>query len=79
MGTFTNSVDPDESFINTVCIGKKIFRQKNTIFFFNYNLTPLDMYNGLYQVYCVKSISIQTKKCHLSMEGILRQNSMHTC
>ena len=29
---------------------KKIFRQKNTIFFSNYNLTPLDMY----QVYCIK-------------------------
>ena len=26
---------------------KKSFRQKNTIFFGNYNLTPLDMYNGL--------------------------------
>ena len=24
---------------------KMIFRQKNTIFFENYNLTPLDMYN----------------------------------
>ena len=28
-----------------------IFRQKNTIFLKNYNLTPLDMYNGLSQVY----------------------------
>ena len=54
MGTFTNSVDPDESFINTVCIGKKIFRQKKTIFFLNYNLAPLDMVNGLSQVDCVK-------------------------
>ena len=26
----------------------------NTIFFFNYNQTPLDMYNGLFQVYCIK-------------------------
>ena len=33
---------------------KKIFRPKNTIFFENYNLTPLDMYNGLSQVYCIK-------------------------
>ena len=33
---------------------KKIFRQKNTIFFENFNLTPLDMYNGLSQVYYTK-------------------------
>ena len=33
---------------------KKIFRQNNTIFFENYNLSPLDMYNGLSQVYCIK-------------------------
>ena len=26
---------------------------KNAILFENYNLTPLDMYNGLFQVYCV--------------------------
>ena len=26
---------------------------KNTIFFENYNLTHLDMYNGLSQVYCI--------------------------
>ena len=32
----------------------KIFRQKNTFFFLNYNLTPLDMYNGISQVYCIK-------------------------
>ena len=30
---------------------KKIFRQKIQYFFENYNLTPLDMYNGLSQVY----------------------------
>ena len=34
----------------------KIFRQKNTIFLENYNLTPLDMYNGLSQMYCIKSL-----------------------
>ena len=33
---------------------KKIIRQKNTVFFINYNLTSLDMYNGLSQVYCIK-------------------------
>ena len=37
--------------VYTVCIDKKkIFRQKISIFFENYNLTPLDMYNGLYQI-----------------------------
>ena len=44
--------------VNTVCkIKKKIFRQKNVFFFKNYNLTPLtplDMYNGLSQVNCIK-------------------------
>ena len=33
---------------------KKIFRQKNTICRENYNLTPLDTYNGLSQLYCIK-------------------------
>ena len=32
-----------------------IFRQTDTISFENYNLKPLDMYNGLSQVYCIKS------------------------
>ena len=42
--------------VYTVCKGKQIFRQKNTICFEkNYNLTRLDMYNGLYsQAYCIK-------------------------
>ena len=31
-----------------------LFRQNNTIFFLNYKLTSLDMYNGLSQVYCIK-------------------------
>ena len=41
-----------------------IFRQKNTIYFLiYYNLTSLDMYNGLSQAYCIlnqkeESISI---------------------
>ena len=39
---------------NKVCVGIKIFRQKNTIFFENFNLTPLDMYNGLSEVNCIK-------------------------
>ena len=33
---------------------KKTFRQNNTIFFFNYNLTLLEMYNVLSQDYCIK-------------------------
>ena len=35
---------------------KKIFRQKiqYIVFFYNYNLTPLDMYTGLSQVDCIK-------------------------
>ena len=39
--------------VNTICKGNKIFRQNNTIFF-NNNLTPADMYDGLSQVYCIK-------------------------
>ena len=45
---------------------KQIFSQKITIFFENYNLTPLDMYNRLSKVYYIKqkeeSISIQRVK-----------------
>ena len=37
---------------------KKIFRQKHTMFFENYNLTPLDTYNGLSKVYCIKQEGI---------------------
>ena len=33
---------------------RKIFRQNNTICFENYNPTPLNMYNGLSQSYCIK-------------------------
>ena len=34
--------------------GIKIFRQKNTLSFFNYNLKPQNMYIGLAQVYYIK-------------------------
>ena len=54
MGTFANSEDPDEMQHNaafhqsTLFVKvKQIFRQKNTIFFKNYNPAHLDMYNGL--------------------------------
>ena len=40
--------------VYTVCKGKKDFQTKNTIVFEKYNLTPLYMYNGLSQVYCIK-------------------------
>ena len=39
---------------------KIIFRQKNKTFLENYNRTPLDMYNGLFQVYC-KNPLVYTK------------------
>ena len=61
MSTFANSEDPDEMQHNAAfhqglhCLQRlNIFRQKNKIFVENYNLTPLDMCNGLSQVYCIK-------------------------
>ena len=67
MSTFANSEDPDEMqhFIRvyTVCIRKKDLQNKEySNFEKNYNLTPLDIYNGLSQVYCIKSDSIQRIK-----------------
>ena len=41
--------------VYTVCKGKKILRQKNKKkFFLIITLPPLDMYNGLSQVCCIK-------------------------
>ena len=37
----------------TVCKGKKDIQTKEYILFSKYNLTHLDMYNGLSQVYCI--------------------------
>ena len=62
MSTFANSEDPDEMQHNNAfhqglhCFVKvkKTFRQKNQIFFENYNPIPLDMNNGLSHVYCIK-------------------------
>ena len=55
--TVANSEDPDEMPHNAAfhhclhCQGKKkVFRQNIQY----YNLTPLDMNNGLSQVYCIK-------------------------
>ena len=71
MSTFANSEDPDEMqhnaafhLVYTVKV-KKIFRQKNAIFFKNYNLTPLDLHNGLSQVYCIK----QEGRIHKYIKG----------
>ena len=44
--------------VYTVCKGEKDNQTIKTIFFENYNLTPLDMYNGLLQVYCIKQEGI---------------------
>ena len=55
MSTYANSEDPDAAFHQgLLCKGQKNFRQKNMIFFENYNLKPLEMYNGLFQVYCIE-------------------------
>ena len=68
MSILANSEDTDEMQHNaafhhgsTLFVKvKKMLRQKHTIFFENYNMIPLDMYNG--QVNCIKpegkSISI---------------------
>ena len=54
MSTFVNSEDPDEMQHSAVfhqglhyLSRYKIFRHKNTVLFKNYNMTLLDMYNGL--------------------------------
>ena len=40
---------------HTVCKGKKRSSDKRIQYFFkHYNMTPLDMYNRLSQVYCIK-------------------------
>ena len=58
--TFANNEDQDEKLYNAVyhqglhCLLriKKDFQTK--IHFLNYNLTPLDLYNGQSLVYCIK-------------------------
>ena len=65
MSTFANSEDPDKKQHDaayTVCIGKKDFRQKNTIYFENYNSTPLDMYNPKLIVSNQKEESIRLQR-----------------
>ena len=54
MSIFANSEDPDEIIrVYTICKCKKKSSDKEYIFFY-YNPTPLDMYNGLFQVNCIK-------------------------
>ena len=47
--------------VYTVCKGKKDIQTKEYNIFLNYNLKPLDMYNGLSQVYCIKPEGIMHK------------------
>ena len=60
MGTLTNSEDPDEmphkeAFHRGLhCLLRQRYSDKKIQYFLNYNLIPLDMYNGLSQVYCIK-------------------------
>ena len=67
MNTLAYSEDPDKMqhmlhFIRvyTVCKEKIDFRQNNTLIK-NYNLKPLDMYNGLSQAYSI-TLSHQKEK-----------------
>ena len=56
MSAFANSEDPDENAAfhhGLLCKGKKDFQTKEYNFF-NDNLTTLDIYTGLSQVYCIK-------------------------
>ena len=61
MGTFTNSEDQMKSrimwhFIRVYTVKvKKDIQTKITISFKNYNVTPLVIYNGPFQVYCIKT------------------------
>ena len=41
---------------------KFIFTKKYPIIFENYNVTPLDIYNGLSQVYCIKPDPVTRRK-----------------
>ena len=60
MSTFSNNEDPDEMQHNAAfhlglhSKGKNDLQTKEYNIFENYNPTPLDMYNGLSQVYCIK-------------------------
>ena len=58
MSTPANSENPDEvqhnaAFHQSLHCKRKKSLDKNAIFFENYNLTSLDKYNDLFQVYCM--------------------------
>ena len=60
MGTFTYREDPNEMrhyvafHQGLLCKGKKDLQTKEYKYLFeNYNLTPLDMHNGLSKAYCI--------------------------
>ena len=57
MSTFANSEDPDEMQLNAAFhqgLHCMYADKKNTIYYENYDLTSLDIYNGLSQVICIK-------------------------
>ena len=63
MGTFTTSADPDDMQHNAAfhqdlhCLSRKKRSSDQKIQYLKkYNLTYLDMYNGLSQVYCIKPV-----------------------
>ena len=83
MSTVANIVDPDEMqhimlhFIRvyTVCKGKTRYSDKRIHFLKKiYNLTPLDMYDGLYQVYCIRPLvykGLKSMFCLISLISIV--------
>ena len=61
MKTFANSENQGETQHNTAFTRLHFIRvytvckvKENTMFFENYNLAPLKLYNGLFQVYYIK-------------------------
>ena len=56
----------------TACNGKKIFRQKNTLFL-NYNLASLDICNGLLKVYRINPEG----RIHNYTKGLNELNGFH--
>ena len=58
--------------VYTVCIGKKIFRQNNIIFFENNDLTPLDIYTMDY----LKFIVSNQKEESISIQRVIQRESL---
>ena len=58
MHNFANSEDPDEMQLDVSTLFVKVkmfFRQKNIIFFENYNLTPVDICTTIDYLKCIVS------------------------